>query len=126
MTKSELIELIAQKQKHLSYKDIEFAVKTMIEQMAQTLASGERIEIRGFGSFSLHYRPPRMGRNPKTGEPVQLTGKYVPHFKPGKELRERVNAGAKHNKIAQEGNQGEGASSSLPGSGMTSSSGARF
>ena len=93
MTKSELIEIIAQKQKHLSYKDIEFAVKTMIEQMAQTLASGERIEIRGFGSFSLHYRPPRMGRNPKTGEPVQLSGKYVPHFKPGKELRERVNAG---------------------------------
>ncbi len=93
MTKSELIELIAQKQKHLSYKDIEFAVKTMIEQMAQTLASGERIEIRGFGSFSLHYRPPRVGRNPKTGEPVQLSGKYVPHFKPGKELRERVNAG---------------------------------
>ncbi len=102
MTKSELIELIAQKQKHLSYKDIEFAVKTMIEQMAQTLASGERIEIRGFGSFSLHYRPPRIGRNPKTGEPVQLAGKYVPHFKPGKELRERVNAGAKRYPIAPE------------------------
>lgn len=93
MTKSELIELIAQKQKHLSYKDIEFAVKTMIEQMAQSLASGERIEIRGFGSFSLHYRPPRMGRNPKTGDPVPLAGKHVPHFKPGKELRERVNNG---------------------------------
>lgn len=91
MTKSELIEIITQKQKHLSYKDIEFAVKTMIEQMAQSLASGERIEIRGFGSFSLHYRPPRLGRNPKTGEPVPLTGKCVPHFKPGKELRERVN-----------------------------------
>lgn len=92
MTKSELIELIAQKQKHLSYKDVEFAVKTMIEQMAQSLASGERIEIRGFGSFSLHFRPPRMGRNPKTGDPVPLAGKHVPHFKPGKELRERVNA----------------------------------
>ncbi len=92
MTKSELIELIAQKQKHLSYKDVEFAVKTMIEQMAQSLASGERIEIRGFGSFSLHFRPPRMGRNPKTGDPVPLVGKHVPHFKPGKELRERVNA----------------------------------
>jgi len=91
MTKSELIEIIAQKQKHLSYKDIEFAVKTMIEQMAQSLSSGERIEIRGFGSFSLHFRPPRMGRNPKTGSPVPLQGKYVPHFKPGKELRERVN-----------------------------------
>lgn len=93
MTKSELIEIIAQNQKHLSYKDIEFAVKTMIEQMAQSLSNGERIEIRGFGSFSLHYRPPRMGRNPKTGEPVPLSGKYVPHFKPGKELRERVNNG---------------------------------
>lgn len=105
MTKSELIEIIAQRQKHLSYKDIEFAVKTMIEQMAQSLASGERIEIRGFGSFSLHYRPPRMGRNPKTGEAVPLVGKHVPHFKPGKELRERVNqSGAQEkSKAAGEG-----------------------
>jgi integration host factor subunit beta len=63
----------------------------MIEQMSQALASGERIEIRGFGSFSLHYRPPRVGRNPKTGDAVELVGKHVPHFKPGKELRERVN-----------------------------------
>jgi len=123
MTKSELIELIAQKQKHLSYKDIEFAVKTMIEQMAQTLAAGERIEIRGFGSFSLHYRPPRMGRNPKTGEPVQLAGKYVPHFKPGKELRERVNAGAKFNKIAPETPDEE--EQQMP-SGMTGHPGAGF
>ncbi len=91
MTKSELIEKLAQKQTQLTYKDVEFAVKTLTEQMAQTLASGERIEIRGFGSFSLHYRPPRIGRNPKTGEAVSLSGKYVPHFKPGKELRERVN-----------------------------------
>lgn len=92
MTKSELIEILAQRQKHLTYKDVEFAVKTIIEQMAQTLAVGERIEIRGFGSFSLHFRPPRLGRNPKTGESVPLAGKYVPHFKPGKELRERVNS----------------------------------
>jgi integration host factor subunit beta len=70
---------------------VEFAVKTLIEQMAQSLARGERIEIRGFGSFSLHHRPPRMGRNPKSGEAVPLAAKYVPHFKPGKELRERVN-----------------------------------
>ena len=63
----------------------------MLEQMAQTLQKGERIEIRGFGSFSLHYRAPRVGRNPKTGETVELDGKHVPHFKPGKELRERVN-----------------------------------
>ncbi|MGD8926314.1 MAG: integration host factor subunit beta, partial [Thioalkalispiraceae bacterium] len=62
-----------------------------LEHMAQCLSSGERIEIRGFGSFSLHYRPPRTGRNPKTGDSVELAAKYVPHFKPGKELRERVN-----------------------------------
>jgi len=91
MTKSELIEKLSQKQSQLTYKDVEFAVKTLTEQMAQNLSGGGRIEIRGFGSFSLHYRPPRIGRNPKTGEAVSLTGKYVPHFKPGKELRERVN-----------------------------------
>jgi integration host factor subunit beta len=92
MTKSELIELIAAKQSQLSLKDVELAVKTIIEQMSETLAAGERIEIRGFGSFSLHYRAPRIGRNPKTGESVGLAGKHVPHFKPGKELRDRVNA----------------------------------
>ncbi|MBI2779683.1 MAG: integration host factor subunit beta [Gammaproteobacteria bacterium] len=92
MTKSELIEALAQKLNHLTYKDVEFSVKTIIEQMAQALAGGERIEIRGFGSFSLHHRLPRMGRNPKTGEAVPLPGKYVPHFKPGKELRDRVNS----------------------------------
>ncbi len=91
MTKSELMEQLARKQSQLAYKDVELAVKTMLEQMTQSLSTGERIEIRGFGSFSLHYRPPRMGRNPKTGDPVPLEGKHVPHFKPGKELRERVN-----------------------------------
>ena len=91
MTKSELIELIAARQSQLSSKDVELAIKTMIEHMAQALAHGYRIEIRGFGSFSLHYRAPRIGRNPKTGESVGLSGKYVPHFKPGKELRDRVN-----------------------------------
>ncbi|GAB4351737.1 MAG: integration host factor subunit beta [Gammaproteobacteria bacterium] len=91
MTKSELIELLARKQGHLAQKDVELAVKSLIEQMSHALSTGERIEIRGFGSFSLHYRPPRMGRNPKTGAAVALPGKYVPHFKPGKELRERVN-----------------------------------
>jgi integration host factor subunit beta len=93
MTKSELIELIAGNQTQLSSKDVELAVKTVLEHMSQTLSQGERIEIRGFGSFSLHYREPRKGRNPKTGDAVELTGKYVPHFKPGKELRERVNMG---------------------------------
>lgn len=91
MTKSELIERIAERQDQLSPKDIELAVKLILEYMSQSLASGSRIEIRGFGSFSIHYRAPRVGRNPKTGESVQLEGKYVPHFKPGKELRDRVN-----------------------------------
>ena len=92
MTKSELIEIIAKKQKHLPAKDVELAVKHLLEIMSDALANGERIEIRGFGSFSLHFRPPRLGRNPKTGDPVALAGKYVPHFKPGKDLRERVNS----------------------------------
>ncbi len=91
MTKSELIEILAKKQPQLAYKDVELAIKTMIEHMGTNLANGERIEIRGFGSFSLHYRPPRTGRNPKTGDSVALGAKYVPHFKPGKEMRERVN-----------------------------------
>ncbi len=91
MTKSELVEIIAAKQSQLNVKDVELAVKTVIEQMSQALSQGHRIEIRGFGSFSLHYRAPRTGRNPKTGDAVQLGAKYVPHFKPGKELREQVN-----------------------------------
>jgi integration host factor subunit beta len=96
MTKSELIEAIGRRQNHLNAKDVELAVKYLIEVMSNSLANGERIEIRGFGSFSLHFRPPRIGRNPKTGEAVALSGKYVPHFKPGKDLRERVNAGRQY------------------------------
>lgn len=95
MTKSELIESLAKQQPHLALKDVELAVKCIIEKMNQALSSGERIEIRGFGSFSLHKRPQRMGRNPKTGESVALAEKHVPHFKPGKELRDRVDT-AKH------------------------------
>ena len=95
MTRSELIELMASRQDQLSAKDVELAVKLIIDQMAETFAAGERIEIRGFGSFSLHYREPRRGRNPKTGDAVDLEGKHVPHFKPGKELRERVNRSLK-------------------------------
>ena len=91
MTRSELIEQIAELQPQLSIKDIELAVKAIIDRMSLSLASGERVEIRGFGSFSLHYRASRLGRNPKTGESVSLQEKHVPHFKPGKELRERVN-----------------------------------
>ncbi len=90
MTKSELIERLALKNQDIQGKELEDAVKELLEQMAQTLQRGDRIEIRGFGSFSLHYRAPRVGRNPKTGETVNLTGKHVPHFKAGKELRDRV------------------------------------
>jgi len=90
MTKSELIEILTQRQGHLKGDDVDLAVKSLLEMMGSALAEGERIEVRGFGSFSLHYRPPRTGRNPKTGEAVALPGKHVPHFKPGKELRERV------------------------------------
>lgn len=91
MTKSELIEKICARQEQLPAKDVELAIKTILDEMSQVLATGGRIEIRGFGSFSLHYRAPRVGRNPKTGDTVKLSGKYVPHFKPGKDLRERVN-----------------------------------
>lgn len=91
MTKSELIDKLADQQSHLAHLDVELSVKSILEQMSSALATGDRIEIRGFGSFSLHFRAPRMGRNPKTGEAVALPGKHVPHFKPGKALRERVN-----------------------------------
>jgi len=91
MTKSELIEKIAAEQDQLPAKDVELAVKLILDHISQVLAAGGRIEIRGFGSFSLHYRAPRVGRNPKTGDAVELPGKYVPHFKPGKEMRDRVN-----------------------------------
>lgn len=91
MTKSELIEALSGRQAHLGPDDVEMAVRNLLEQMALALARKERIEVRGFGSFSLHFRPPRVGRNPKTGNQVRLEGKYVPHFKPGKELRDRVN-----------------------------------
>jgi integration host factor subunit beta len=94
MTKSELIELLARKQAHLERRDVEFAVKAMLRQMTKALAAGERVEVRGFGNFALHFRRPRIGRDPRTGEAVALAGKHVPHFKPGKEMRDRVNAAA--------------------------------
>ena len=90
MTKSELIARLAERHPHLLAADAELAVKTMLDAMISSLVGGKRIEIRGFGSFSLNFRPPRVGRNPKTGERVSVEGKYVPHFKAGKELRERV------------------------------------
>jgi integration host factor subunit beta len=94
MTKSELIEILSRRQAHLKADDVDLAVKNLLEMMSNALTEGERIEIRGFGSFSLHFRPPRLGRNPKTGDSVALPGKHVPHFKPGKELRDRVNGGS--------------------------------
>lgn len=90
MTKSELIAKLAVRFPQLVVKDAELSVKAILDAMAEKLAGGQRIEIRGFGSFSLNFRPPRLGRNPKTGAKVQVPEKYVPHFKAGKELRERV------------------------------------
>jgi len=90
INKKDLIEIIAKEQDQLPYRDIELSVKTIIESMVNSLRKGERIEIRGFGSFSLRYRKPRVGRNPKSGQSVNIDERYVPHFKPGKNLKERV------------------------------------
>jgi integration host factor subunit beta len=95
MRKSELIENLVDRFQDLPVRDVEVAVKSIIEHMTEALQEGDRIEIRGFGSFSLHHRAPRIGRNPKTGESVSLEAKRVPHFKPGKELRDEVDASAK-------------------------------
>lgn len=90
MTRSDLINKLAERYPQLLAKDAELAVKVVLDAMAGALMRGGRIEIRGFGSFSLNYRPPRIGRNPKSGDKVQVPAKHVPHFKAGKELRERV------------------------------------
>lgn len=107
LTKTRLVTRIARKlathasgsldrqERQLSTRDVDLAVKHLVDYMADTLVEGGRIEVRGFGSFSLHYRAPRLGRNPKTGDRVKLAGKYVPHFKSGKELRDRVNQPAR-------------------------------
>ena len=95
MTKSELIAQLSVRFPQLVLKDAEIAVKTILDAMSQTLCDDHRIEIRGFGSFSLNYRPPRQGRNPKTGDTVPVPAKYVPHFKAGKELRDRVDESAR-------------------------------
>ena len=101
MTKSELMTRLAEvfveknSDTELQTKDIEYSVKVLVDTMTRSLATGQRIEIRGFGSFDLNDRPARVGRNPKTGERVEVPAKRVPHFKPGKELRERVDISAK-------------------------------
>ena len=90
MTKSELIDLLSAEQNQLGYRDVELAVKVILESLTNALSTGERIEVRGFGSFTLHHRQARVGRNPKTGNSVTVPDKHEPHFKPGKELRQRV------------------------------------
>ena len=95
MTRSDLIAALASRFTHLTAKDAEIAVKEILDAIGNSLVQGNRVEIRGFGSFSLNYRPPRTGRNPKSGSPVSVPAKYVPHFKAGKEMRERVEESAK-------------------------------
>lgn len=90
MTKSDLIQLVAEQRPELSKREMELVVNTVFEEMREALVEGERVEIRGFGSFSVKQRDPRDGRNPKTGETVKVPSKRVPHFKVGKELRDRV------------------------------------
>lgn len=90
MTRAELIQQLASSQPKLTAKDIELTVRTILDAMSHTLAKGGRVEVRGFGSFGINHRPARKGRNPKTGVSVMVPAKYVPHFKPGKELRERA------------------------------------
>jgi len=90
MNRSDLIDRLAQLHPQLQLKDAELGVKVILEAISNMLSKDGRVEIRGFGSFGLNYKPPRQGRNPKTGDEVKVPAKYVPHFKPGKELRERV------------------------------------
>ena len=90
ITRSELVKVLSKNQKYLAAKDVEAAVKSLITILSDSLSSGERVEIRGFGSFNLQYHEPRTGRNPRTGESVKIPGKHVPHFKPSKELKKRV------------------------------------
>lgn len=123
MVKSKLISNISAKQDNLSLKDVELAVNHILECMSQTLGHGERIEIRGFGSFSLHYRPPRRAHNPKTGERVFTQAKYTPHFKPGKDMRDRVNESrgtteikGMHDEEEDEDDGGDGDGGSFSGS----------
>lgn len=106
MIKSELVELVGRKQDQLSEQDVALSINTILEKMTDCLSQGQRIEIRGFGSFSLHYRPPRQAHNPKTGEKLITPPKYAVHFKPGKELRENINS-SKHIPIQDENDQEE-------------------
>lgn len=105
MTRSKLIEALADRFTHLTQKDTDLAIKTILDTMSEALSQGDRIEVRGFGSFSVSRRPPRMGRNPRTGESVAIPEKRVPHFKPGKALREAVTAKAEQERLEENENQ---------------------
>jgi len=107
MTRSELVNALAARQGHLPVTDVDLAVRALLETMAEALASGRRIEIRGFGSFAPRYRPPRLARNPKSGAVVPVAEKHVPHFKPGKDLRERVQCSV-HSSEKRRSTVGEG------------------
>ena len=102
MIKSELIATLASKFNQIPEKDVTLAVNLILDTMSETLSEGGRVEVRGFGSFSLHYRPPRNAHNPKTGERLVTTAKYCPHFKPGKEMRDRINEAAATHPIVDE------------------------
>jgi len=99
MTRADLIQALASRFPHLMVKDAEIATKEILEAIGTALARGNRVEIRGFGSFEVNYRPTRTGRNPKSGEKVQVPPKYVPHYKAGKEMRERIEQSVKRGKI---------------------------
>jgi integration host factor subunit beta len=102
MTRSELVQILSEKQPYLSFKEIEKVVKVIFDDMALALSKGERIEIRGFGSFSIRFRPPRVARNPRTGEKVQKPGKFTSYFRPGKELKERANSSTNEHPLRNE------------------------
>ena len=129
MTKSDLIARLAARYPQLVAKDADLAVKTILDAMTLSLSEGQRIEIRGFGSFGLNYRPPRVGRNPKSGDKVQVPEKHVPHFKAGKELRDRVDAGLNAGISAANGGNGSGVGAGVSGAsavaGVPAGAGAR-
>jgi len=95
MIKSELVAILAEENPHLYHRDVERIVAAIFDEIAEALARGDRVELRGFGTFSVKHRPARVGRNPRTGEPVQIEEKFAPFFKAGKDMRERLNEEAK-------------------------------
>ena len=117
VNRSELVGRLALATPQLSLRELDLAVKTVLAHLSEALASGQRIELRGFGSFSLHYQAPRVGRNPRTGRPVSVPGRYIPHFKPGKALREQVNRSHTAPAVRQTGSSERYAAHSKNGTG---------